>query len=395
MADPVGHNSTQQAPPQHKRCVACKNEIHVDAALCSHCHSKQKEHPWSKLGKVLKWVGGITAVVSLVIAMVNVNGLYRDYQRRRRAVANLVDAGHWQLENAQYQGAWDSYEHALQLDPGHLGAWDGQVQLAMVWLRNIRVRQGEMTFTEMVNRITPPLYRGAAASPPGSCQADIVAHLGYAAFLLFRDARVEPEQVDALYQRALAIEPGNVYANTFLGHWVLWRRGGFKKAMAHFDAAIQSGRETGYVRRMQLSACFNSGDDAKRHTVKIANQMRVNGEAMSASDRRKILSDVYSRSLADYEPFRDRRGDQVMALLTPEEHQATFAYLIEGYNYNNAWGNRRETHRFMTAVLKEAVGDVAGALAVYRELERHSDSQWGWRDRVISAVARLSGEAGP
>ncbi len=91
------------------------------------------------MAQVLKWMGGITVVISLVLGTVQINGLYSDWQERKVAVSQLIEAAALQTDASDYKGAWKLIDEALNLNPSSLSARQQQMTIAMVWLRNIQV----------------------------------------------------------------------------------------------------------------------------------------------------------------------------------------------------------------------------------------------------------------
>ena len=75
-----------------KACIACFEAIHAEARLCPHCRSPQKVRKWQAAGSFLKWVGGITAVISLVIGTYRINELYQSWRERAETVQEFLRA---------------------------------------------------------------------------------------------------------------------------------------------------------------------------------------------------------------------------------------------------------------------------------------------------------------
>ena len=106
-------------------------------------------------------------------------------------------------------------------------------------------------------------------------RADLLAHTGWATFLLWRDGdrRLDPA---ASYREALSIDPGNPFANAMLAHWTLYRdRDAVADAVTLFDTAVRAGRALETVRTLQWAAYGNSNTpDAEAERVRLANAMR-------------------------------------------------------------------------------------------------------------------------
>ena len=310
------HASDSPSPP-HKLCIACMSPIHPDATACLHCHSAQSPSAgrWARVGTFLKWIGGITAVLSLVLTMDQVGKLFKQFGLRQEAISELVQVGNMQRDHLDYAGAWQSYQKALELNPGHQAARDEQIQLAMVWLRNIRVTKGRETMTDVVTPLIPVLGHGVVRTE-GRRKADLLAHLGWAEFLRWRDGNrmFQPGQY---YQQALELDPTNAYAHTMLGHWLLWQDSQLEQANAHFAQALTAATDSVRpdVRRLQLAALFNSRTpEGEAEALKMAHEMQTQNEPMTSSMKNMILS-LYYQSLRTPKAF-----ERLLSILAPAEH---------------------------------------------------------------------------
>lgn len=368
------------------RCVACREPIQLDARVCPHCHTAQAPERWKALASILKWIGGVTAVISLVIGMLQLNSLFRNWQDRQETVHELVQAADMQSQAGDYGGAWKLLNQALELDAGSRLARRRQVQVAMQWLRNMRIA-GEQRFTDVVEILLPILYRGAA-SASGHTVADIVAHLGWADYLRYREGK-QWLDVEQHFQRALSIDPDNVYAHAMQGFWMLWPRNragqpdALQRATFHFAAALQSGKERAYVRDLQMRALLNVDHDleVRLETIRVANQMRLQHESLDAELRRRVLR-AYNDALRTEELMQ-----QLVSVLPPADHLHTFLWLNDGTR------PLLEEHiqAFFVARLTEESGDVQQALTRYTTLrEQVSSNSWLVRyNHLEQALQRL------
>ncbi len=214
--------TSDQSDNTNTECIACRESIRLGASMCRHCGSSQKHDPWKRLTTILKWIGGVVTVISLLIGMVTLTGYYQDWRERHNAVTELVDAANWLIKTENYSQAWQMYEEALQLIPSSAQAFRGQFQLAKIWLRDFRT--SKETADEVLNRITAILYRGLRKADDDEI-ATILAHVGWAQVLRAENSMPVYMDVDAAFQKALRSSPGNVYANAMLGYWILSGRG--------------------------------------------------------------------------------------------------------------------------------------------------------------------------
>jgi hypothetical protein len=380
------------------RCVACRETIEPEAHVCSRCRSVQKAGRLSHIGSTLKWIGGGTTVVSLAVGVITLTELFRGWQDRREAVSEMVAAAGNLDEIGEYRHSWAMYESALELEPGSPSARRGQVDLAMDWLRNIRIT-GEETFTEVADILIPVLYRGVAASG-GRRRADILGHVGWAYFLKDRETPVTID-VDSIYAQAIDSDPSNPYANAMWGHWRLSKHEDLESAQPRFEAAFASGREHEWVRGLQLSALkwpiegrrvFS--DDTFRQEklvaimtelLRVANEMRANGEPRPSEETRRVLLRCYGQG---------HKGEYVEMLLPafpPEEQLATVRWLSVDSARETSTDKAHE--RYVVARLTEAAGDTTQALEFYRKLAAQDLFYDDLNVRVDDAIERLTGTA--
>lgn len=246
--------------------------------------------------KVLKWVGAITAVLSLLFGVQKLVQTVAENNDRERQIAELTQVASTQRQAGDYAAAWDSLAAAQKsaesggalarmigrLDAKTLEVRTAREDLAMEWLRNIRVRSGQ-TFSDIVAKVLPALSQGEA-SAQGARKADLLAHTGWAYFLRRRDGNSDSDP-QRLYDAALQADPANPYAHAFAGHWTLWRRGSIETAQQHFTAALASGREKAFVRDLQLAALRNRGPDGDVPYVTVVAEMTKSQEEVSADAR--------------------------------------------------------------------------------------------------------------
>ncbi|MBM2846961.1 MAG: hypothetical protein HW407_2273 [Bacteroidetes bacterium] len=214
--------------------------------------------------------------------------------------------------------------HAVELDPD---SREAQVDLAMEWLRNVRIPPGqkEQTFTEIVEKLAPVLHL-AVDTKRREYTATVQAHIGYATYLLFKEGN-RGVNVENNFRTALQLDSTNVFANAMYGFWILYPGHGDQSiddANLHFDAAVRSGKERTFVRHLMFSAVRNaSGPAYEAQVIKIANDMRKNHEEIGREERKKILSKAYWFD-------RETIMKEVGKILSPEEHLQTFLFLSDG-----------------------------------------------------------------
>ena len=211
----------------NNNCIACFEKIKNGARICPHCQSPQSPQRLRHFTTSLKFIGAIVTVVSLVLGMASLNGLYRNWKETRQAVTEMVSAAQELEKIGEYQASWDIYQKALEIDPGYSAIRNGQVQLAMKWLLNIKIVNKETTFSEIVDKLVPVLYKGISTAEDDQA-SKLLGHIGWAYFTKGRDKPVVVD-VRAIYDKALTLAPNNMYANVMMGHWIILKMVNLKR----------------------------------------------------------------------------------------------------------------------------------------------------------------------
>lgn len=357
------------------------------------------QKPRSRVEVFLKWVGGIGAVLSLIFGLNQLTQLISEVRERQRQIAELAEVGRLQQGAADYNAAWASFDQAVkaaesggklakltgQLSKERLEMREAQENLAMAWLQNIRVSQGQ-TFSDIVDKLAPVLNRGVASSS-GARKADLLAHVGWANFLRWREGR-EDLNPEPQYQQAVEIDSVNPYAHAYWGHWKLWRREGLAEARPHFSAALASGRVRDYVRRLQLAALKNLGSEGEGEFLAVVNDMRKNNEKFDAQIRHEIFS-IYSFTCA----YRYDAGRlaKLLAALPATEQLATFRALFYDEHDEEFDEGKRPGCDACLATLLVAAGQPEEALRIWQALsETFPPEDGGLGDRSREAIKNLS-----
>src|SRR5207248_938152 len=135
---------------------------------------------------------------------------------------------------------------------------EAQEDLAMVWLENIRISEGQK-FSDIVDKLVPIVTRGVE-SASGVRKADLLAYIGWAYFRKSRDDALKLD-IDGKYREALRLDPDNPFAHAMWGHWLIVNGNHIAEAQQHFAAALKSGRERKFVRELHLAALQWVGAD--------------------------------------------------------------------------------------------------------------------------------------
>ncbi|MEX2223721.1 MAG: hypothetical protein WEG40_18180 [Candidatus Rokuibacteriota bacterium] len=348
----------------------------------------------SPLKSLMKWVGIVAAVLSLIAGVRQVLTLTGESAERERRIGELLATGAAQQSAKDYPQAWMSFETALtQAEQGNLlakltrrlGERRRQVRvaqedLAMQWLESIAVPPGQ-TFASIVDKVLPVLHRGVLEGS-GARAGDLYAHVGWGYFLKRRDG---PSSLDPApwYVKALEADSANPYAHAFSGHWKMWNHEPLDAAMGEFAAAIASNRERAFVRGLQVAALVNRGSaDARLELVKAANDVRKNDEPMDGRMRRELRV-IYHLALND-KPFTQR----LITALPVTEQLATIEMVTAGPS--SAAGSD-DSLSVATALLEEAGGEPARAVKTWRAVRANqSESDSPLARRADAAIKRLA-----
>ena len=267
-----------------------------------------------------------------------------------------------QRERNQFAEALSTLTRARELAPTSASVRQAQDDVAMEWIREGRVENGKGSFGEA---IAPALAVVDASLPSatGARRADLLAHTGWATFLLWRDGdrRLNPAEK---YREVLSLDPGNPYANAMLAHWMLFQdHDKVPDAKKLFDTAIQSGRALDAVRVLQWAAYSNSDTNAANaERVRLADAMRRGNERLTARQAQALWGPYYFAT----PPTREQDRQVLLDALPPDDHISTLGWSFEEYAAKDEF--RRRTIRYYVALLQEKAGRTDQAVTELRAL---------------------------
>jgi tetratricopeptide (TPR) repeat protein len=272
------------------------------------------------LARTLKWVGVVTAVISLLLGVRQLTSWIGDVYGRQREAATLIDVARQQASRREFAAAWTSLDRAEKARAGET-VDRARVEIAFAWLQDARPGPGQR-FAVITDAVTPALDR-ALVSAEDERRADLLAHLGWATFLRMRDGH-EGDPAPS-YQEALAIDPDNVFANAMLGHWLLWRSAGqMEAAREHFDRALAAaGDRRPYVRQLQLAALRNRNEAGDAELLRVANEMRMRNERLDANVADYMFW-IFTMRYGPHAPRTSRVGT-----VSDPELAATYDWVVE------------------------------------------------------------------
>jgi hypothetical protein len=259
-----------------------------------------------------------------------------------------------QRERREYDQAWVTIERALALSPSSEAARDEQLQIALVWLRNLSIPSTD-SFARRGQPLLDLLER-RLASAKGTLAADIHAHIGIGNRWRFRSTEEEP-RVDGEFAAAVALDDTNPFARAMTGMRLSERRRPLAEVKEQFRLALSSGRERAFVQEKRVAA-FDEYDPEEnyREMLNIADEARSSGEIFSIEARRSMFSAAFYRFGRDHEAA-------LLESLPPAQLLATLRWLVKDLSEANS-----VAARYYFARLAEATGDFATAAAGYRAL---------------------------
>ncbi len=306
----------------------------------------------------------------------------QDAERNLRAEALLIEAS-LQRRRGQLLEALATLTRARAAAPASPAVRDAQEDAAMDWIRNVRVEDGKSSFTEAIK---PAMTVVDAAIPgaAGTRRADLLAHSGWATFLMWRDGNRQLDPAE-WYREALSIDAANPYANAMLAHWLLFRDDDVAKAATLFATALESGRARDAVRRLQWAGYGNSNaEEATAERIRLADAMRREGEKLTTEQAGRLWS-AYFFALP---PQRERARQTLFTALPPDDHVATLAWAFDDYVASDP--SRQQIRRYWSAVLTARAGRTRQAATALLGLEAElAKSPGSLRDAVQTTLKRL------
>jgi tetratricopeptide (TPR) repeat protein len=311
----------------------------------------------------LKWIGVVTALLSLLLLLNQASKVYAEIRDRQRQVGELQAMADQQQRAGDFQEAWASLERADTTagqgsylarlasppDAERQIIQTAQQDLAMAWLERASAAGGTR-FSDTVDPLLPALTRGVETAA-GRRKADLLAHLGWAQFLKSRDGGAEPIDPEPFYRQALDADPSNPYAHANWGHWLAWRRRPLEEAAAQFDAALASGRVRPYVRTLQLAALQLASTSQAAYLVAVADMVR-NQEPVGPGVRNAVYG-LYAGACDD-----DAQFDRLVAAVPAATQIAVIRALFFDVDFDPGREPQRDA---CLARLQEAGAPLAAA----------------------------------
>ena len=231
-----------------KHCIACLEIIKEGATICRHCGTSQKPQALSIFAKLLQWVGGTTAVISLVTGSIRLNSLHDDWLKKQHAIENYIAAAKFQYATGDFETADELLQNAIALNPTSEAALDFQVDVVMSRLEDYYSSNRR---TDWV--LTNKLYKDAEGrtkydwsdittkrtyiqkvfsdlktakrlalgltKATGPRKAKILAHIAWHELLV--DRKREDIYIENLFKEAITVDPHNAFARLMYSGWLM------------------------------------------------------------------------------------------------------------------------------------------------------------------------------
>ncbi|HYV95172.1 MAG TPA: hypothetical protein VE978_25575 [Chitinophagales bacterium] len=332
--------------------------------------------------KILKGIGIATAIISLILGGNQVYKMILERQHRAerdKKIGALLKDSESQVNANDYNGAWKTLKQAQELNADSREVEKEQVQVAMKWIRSVYFERTAAikNYSEVVDMLTPVLNHELNLVDDKQA-ADILAHIGWANYLKSFDG-ITDLKTEELFQEAIRKDSLNVYANAMWGYWLIKNGNPLDEAKAHFEMALKGDRDKPFVRQMQLYAFYMNQDiNVQMEIMKVVNSMRKGAEELSVDKRQGIVNEAYNF-------FGKELFDSINTVLSPDEHLATFNYLISQTDYATH-PNLLLTH----ALLLENAGEKSKALVIFQSLKK--EKYFARMKEVDDGIKRITGK---
>jgi tetratricopeptide (TPR) repeat protein len=329
---------------------------------------------------VMSWTGRISALIGLGASLVGGVTWFINHHRATVERQEKMRLAETQAKQREYQASIQSYSEILKTDPLYQPALDEQLATTMQW-----VESPSHFDAASLDQIMAILDAGLSRNRNTARAADILAHIGWTHWLNQKIAEREfGPAAEQSFNTALAADPSNVYANAMLGNWMLQNGKSFAEGIQHLNAAAATGKERPFVRRMQLGALIYLDQPGSRaEQVKVANDMRKDGEPLDEGDKSRILSFCFNPGTTEHKELAES-----LSAVPPDEAWQTYLWLDDNAKDDDS---RQNIHDFIQANLLEVSGKRSDALEKYRLLQKNLKNESGsMKDSVNAAIARLS-----
>jgi tetratricopeptide (TPR) repeat protein len=269
--------------------LRCCELIQPRAKVCPHCHTSQA-HKFKLVANARKWIGGATALISLMLRTYQLHGIWSDIQEKSQTVDEFVRAAWLQVQTGNFQMALACVGEALELEPASAVARDQQVAIAMARVRDIEVYSHFSLDPDQkaVDPLLPFLYRGAVSENETQA-ADALAHIAWTYHAL-REFGYPTAEIASYFQEELNKDPQNAYVHAFRAAQCLQIESeckdedALRAAQAGFEIALHRESSRLFVARLWIESLAHSSiEGARAEAFLAASRLRLRvGNSKSA-----------------------------------------------------------------------------------------------------------------
>jgi tetratricopeptide (TPR) repeat protein len=342
---------------------------------------------------VISGVGGITALIGFCVSIGGGVTWLVNHHRNTVQRQSQVALAQTEVDQGDYQAAIQCYGAVLKDDPTYQPALDGQLNAAEHWVEDFHVsapggQDPSPAAGAMLDQIMPILEAGltrAQGAQAANLEADIEAHLAWAHWRGQSTAQAALGSAgETDLRKALALDPGNAYANAMMGELTLRTTGDLTEATHSFATAVASGKARPIVRTFELGGLLDFDRKGSRAAlVRVADEMRRSGEALDDDLRKRMRGFCFDPAATDHQQMTES-----LRAIAPDEEWLTYQWLDTKNDQDFHHGQRR----FIEASLLEVSGDKAEALEKFRALSGDLKKSPGkLKDQVAAAILRLQG----
>lgn len=344
-------------------CIACRQPIHSEATRCHHCQTEQKSQPKQHWQEILKWLGSITVIISVITGLYQINTLFEKHQIIEQGIKEWVAAGQLQAKEKDFDNAWKSFKEASKLTPGNPYTREAQVIVGMQWLQDNKADQNILK--KNISDIESILYRGLVAECVTNQQkADIYAHLAWIKINKNGNKPQDQNAIKQTLQNALNLDETNLYANSFKGYWLSLNYMNVPEIEDVFAKALQDKRDKHLTYRLYFASLNNLTNSLEAQAKMIGLLPDIERQGLWKT----IITERLSSKLFSLYGSRihsDKAMQTLLSSLPIETHRQAFKLLrkntiSESYSL--------PMHNYVTARIEEAAGEKQRALDSYKAL---------------------------
>jgi hypothetical protein len=348
---------------------------------------KQAER-WQQIRRLAKLISAVIGAIGVAAAGIGyiTNGVrffsgVTEYFQGQSELRSLIETADERLTRSDFEAAWLTNTKVRRLAPRSAAAKMQQANVAMKWLENVQLSSGRgpQTFGDVVDPLKSALIE-RLADTHGRERADLLAHIGWANFLRYRDGRPKADIIEE-FDAAIKEDPNNLYGHVMRGFWILWDGGSLERARGDFELALRSAADPTYSDSLIMSALTNrQSDEFIAAAIEYANTIRRAGR--NIDDRSKSrLGWYYSNCLQDMNLLA-----RISRTLPAAEHILFLDWLKQA---NMALHEKRAA-AYCMAYFAESDGKREDALKLYSDLISTSPAEGEDIARLaLAAVGRL------